>query len=511
LAELTTFDLASLEQFTSDLVAAGFEPVGSTDRRCWEGPISLSLATLTTATTMRICIREGWPFRHPHLVVRGLEIEHVNDQGVVCLWQEDDNSREWISYEGLTRRIADWCHRAQTGFGPEDQALDAFMGWTTRTAVLATYDLDTIRPRTAHGGQTGRFHGSQLRDSLIQLRTGAGAAESLGGHWFHVGDLSKPPRNMAELRSMLTGAQTRTLNKCVNRLASSPRSELALIIGRRHGSEDVLVLRLSDDGNGGMKSEALEPAPNDHATLVTRAGPSAWQLGNKKVVCFGVGAIGSHVALLLSESGIGSLRLVDEELLRPGNVVRHAVGQSGVSLSKVDAVKSIIAEHAPWTMVEVTPTAVWNTDDLTALLRGIDVAIDGTGNAAFGEEISRLADQCGVPLVSVALYRQGAIGRVRRQHIPTDTRIFQRASDQDYPVIPEGSDNLDDQIPMLEQGCSAPVNNAPPSSVVAVSALCSQMTIDALTGRMLYPDEVIDVYEPLEESPFDQIGRVGHH
>ena len=31
---------------------------------------------------------------------------------------------------------------------------------------------------------------------------------------------------------------------------------------------------------------------------------------------------------------------------------------------------------------------------------------------------------------------------------------------------------------------------------------------DALTGRFEFDDEVIDVYRPLSEPPFDRIGRV---
>ena len=39
---------------------------------------------------------------------------------------------------------------------------------------------------------------------------------------------------------------------------------------------------------------------------------------------FGCGAIGSNVACRLAEAGTGMLRLVDADIMRPGNIVRHA-------------------------------------------------------------------------------------------------------------------------------------------------------------------------------------------
>jgi len=83
-----TLDGASLDSFTTELIAAGFEPVRGTNRREWDGPCPQPLAGLTPATSMRIRIRDGWPFRHPHVLVCELPVEHVNAEGVVCLWAE---------------------------------------------------------------------------------------------------------------------------------------------------------------------------------------------------------------------------------------------------------------------------------------------------------------------------------------------------------------------------------------------------------------------------------------
>ncbi len=50
-------------------------------------------------------------------------------------------------------------------------------------------------------------------------------------------------------------------------------------------------------------------------------------------------------------------------------------------------------------------------------------------------------------------------------------------------------------------------SNAPPASVLACASLIAQATIDVLMERFEFEDEVIDVYRPLPETPFDRVGR----
>ena len=57
-------------------------------------------------------------------------------------------------------------------------------------------------------------------------------------------------------------------------------------------------------------------------------------------------------------------------------------------------------------------------------------------------------------------------------------------------------------------GCSVPVNNAPPSAVMACAALIVQVTLDALTGLFEFHDELVDVYWAITGPPFDRVGRV---
>ena len=116
-----------------------------------------------------------------------------------------------------------------------------------------------------------------------------------------------------------------------------------------------------------------------------------------------------------------------------------------------------------------------------------------------------VAEFLGKPMIAGALYRGGFIGRVQRQALPDDTPIHQRQISARYPEIPGGAAAV--EFATLELGCSAPVNNAPPSSVSACAALIVQAAIDVLTGRFEFADEMIDVYRPLPGTEFDIVGR----
>ena len=256
-----------------------------------------------------------------------------------------------------------------------------------------------------------------------------------------------------------------------------------------------------------MEAEALVAEPNDERTLRLRAGPDAEILEGRRAVLFGVGALGGHVAVTLAESGIELLRVVDGDLLSPGNVVRHVAGHDQVGGPKVNAVEVVIENHAPWAQVDaVLPSANrGGRTEIEKLIIDADVVIDATGNDAFVYPLAQVAEEVGKPLISGALLRGGFIGRVQRKAVDIDAPINDRPDSTDYPVVPPGDSNVDLAEPNL--GCSAPVNNAPPASVLACASLIAQAAIDVLTERFEFEDEIIDVYRPLPEAPFDRLGR----
>ena len=108
----------------------------------------------------------------------------------------------------------------------------------------------------------------------------------------------------------------------------------------------------------------------------------------------------------------------------------------------------------------------------------VDIVLEATGLAGFTNLLSVICEQRGMPLVSAALYRSGAVARVRRQ-VPGCTPIYAIVPiSRTIPTIPPGEEPL-----VFEPGCSSPINNASPVAVAAVSALTAEVVIDSLTAR----------------------------
>lgn len=503
--ELDTLEPASLDQFTTEMIQAGFEPVPNTNRRVWEGPISPSFADLTSAGTMRIRFRDGWPYAHPYLYVDGLRAEHLNAEGVVCLWREDDTSRAWLTFAGVEQRIAAWCERVRTGFSPQDLVLDAYLAYSRTASTLATFDPTQIRPGEFTDGQHGKIYGHEKHSGLIELHPQPQEKDTLRGCWYYRRHVEIPPRTLNEFRGSLARGQRTNLDRGLKRAREGHPDglDLAMLLWHREDRLDVLVIRLKIV-SGDLKSTALRPAPVDEASFLARAGADAVELRAFRVVLFGCGTIGSPAALLACTSGVGDLHLVDGGVLRPGNVVRHAAGLPFIGLPKAMAVERIAKHHAPWVSIRSTPESPMSPGKVAQHIREADLALDMTGHAPFIDIVCRVAEIEQTPLVSAALFRSGAIGRVRRQIPGEDTPMYRRADDSRFPVIPaEESEDFS-----LEIGCSAPVNRAPPHASGAVAALAVGVVIDTLLGRRNYAEETLEVYRPLAFPPFDVLGRV---
>lgn len=170
--------------------------------------------------------------------------------------------------------------------------------------------------------------------------------------------------------------------------------------------------------------------------------------------------------------------------------------------SKASAMSAYLYGRAPWTEVETICSSPWEPEQVRELIEDADVVVELTGYGRFTDLLSLIAAEADRPLVSGALHRRGAIGRARCQ-IAGRPLIAERIDPTRYPIIPP-----DEEVPQaFEPGCSEPVNNASPIRVERLAGLVADLAIDVALGREV-PDEVVEVYEPIDNSPFDRRGRL---
>lgn len=500
--QVSTLELASLEKLQSQLIEAEFEPLPG-DLSEWRGPLVECLTQFTSASTMTIKFVDGWPFQHPRLYVQGMNEPHSNPAGDVCLWPSGAVSDQWLTFEGYVARIEEWARRtAEDDFGPEDFALDAHLAFAhTHPDAIATVNLGSLRLPDAPRGITvisGRWSMGKRVMEIV-----GGSDNPIVGRAYWVKGVRAAPRDIETIRDLLSTEQRHNFERRYHSVAESGEPRLFLISWEREDEQEALVV-LAENRDGVVAAEAIEVAPIDTEYLMLRAGDDARLLSEKRVIIFGIGAIGSNLAFRLAESGVGKLTLVDSDTLRPGNVVRHAASRRLVGAPKVGAVHLELENRTPWTVVKTIEGNTWNPDEIRKAIEDHDCVVDATGLASFTIQLSILGERTGIPLVSSALYYGGSLTRIRRQADPADVSIAKRSPDTGHLALPP----RETECFAHEPGCSAPVNNASPVSVAAAAARTAFVVIDYLTGAMTYGDEVIEVLRPLDIARFDRVGII---
>jgi hypothetical protein len=489
--EVSAADRAAFDTFTTELIAAGFDSIAG-DEHHWRGPIDPSFRPFTEALSMRFEIRDGWPIRHPYLFVDGLMgRRHVNAQGNVCLWEESDDTLRWLHLEEIRDRIREWCddqtHESSV------PALDTHLYFDRWTHQLVVLDVDSFVAADQIRETDGEA-GSLRAKSYSGIFT-VGAVGPIPVRWYYRDSVPAPPSSSIAFAYSLTHKQ-RVDFLTFSEGRGRHRVALALLLWRDNGNVAITALLLTRD----KATVALEVARNDPTILRLRSGPDAELLGAKSAVIFGLGAVGSHLAMLLARCGLSSLTLVDSAVLRPGDLARHASLPSFVGTSKAVATKSMVESITGTTATAIT-NELWATDALRNLCGATNLVIDATGNAAYTDLLSVIAAFTRNGLVAVALHRQGKIARVRVQ-VSGTAPILERSSASGFPVIPPLS--IGGQL-RWEAGCGAPINNAPPWSVSAAASLAVRVSLDVLADRLTDDVDVIDVYEP-SQPPFDRRG-----
>ncbi|MFN9847089.1 MAG: HesA/MoeB/ThiF family protein [Alphaproteobacteria bacterium] len=142
-----------------------------------------------------------------------------------------------------------------------------------------------------------------------------------------------------------------------------------------------------------------------HLVLREVGGPGQQKLKAATVLIVGAGGLGAPAALYLAAAGVGSIRIVDPDVVDLSNLQRQIIyAGADRGRSKVDA----SAERLLGLNPNVAVVALNQTfDDTTAdaLLAGVDLVLDGTDNFAVRFSVNAACVRHGVPLVS------GAIGR----------------------------------------------------------------------------------------------------
>ena len=104
------------------------------------------------------------------------------------------------------------------------------------------------------------------------------------------------------------------------------------------------------------------------------------KLKKTRVCILGLGGLGSNVAVLLTRSGIGYLKLVDFDIVEASNLNRQQYRISHIGIKKTEAMKSIIKEINPFVETEVLDIKV-DRENIYSIVGDIEIVVEAFDRA----------------------------------------------------------------------------------------------------------------------------------
>ena len=129
------------------------------------------------------------------------------------------------------------------------------------------------------------------------------------------------------------------------------------------------------------------------------------RLKNAKVLCVGAGGLGSPALLYLAAAGVGTLGIVDFDVVDESNLQRQVIhGQSDIGRSKAESARDSIREINPYVNVIVHSERL-DSDNAMQIFADYDLIVDGTDNFATRYLVNDACVLLGKPYVWGSIYR----------------------------------------------------------------------------------------------------------
>tara|TARA_Y100000590_G_scaffold2006_1_gene2601 strand:- start:25687 stop:26805 length:1119 start_codon:yes stop_codon:yes gene_type:complete len=123
------------------------------------------------------------------------------------------------------------------------------------------------------------------------------------------------------------------------------------------------------------------------------------KLKNARVTVIGVGGLGSPITQQLVAMGIGTVRIVDRDVVEISNLHRQVLyGDEDVGLSKAEAAHDRLKRINPKVMIEPLTLSI-NDDTVDEAINNSDVVIDGLDSVSARYSINRACVRLKIPYI----------------------------------------------------------------------------------------------------------------
>jgi molybdopterin/thiamine biosynthesis adenylyltransferase len=140
-----------------------------------------------------------------------------------------------------------------------------------------------------------------------------------------------------------------------------------------------------------------------HIVLREVGGPGQARLKTARVLVVGAGGLGAPVLLYLAAAGIGTLGVIDDDVVSLSNLQRQVIfGNDDIGTRKVDGAEAAIARLNPHVQIE-THMARLEAGNALDFISKYDIVADGSDNFATRYLVSDACYFAKKPLVTAAV------------------------------------------------------------------------------------------------------------
>ena len=196
--------------------------------------------------------------------------------------------------------------------------------------------------------------------------------------------------------------------------AAGVRSAFAANTMKELGYEDATSMkggfnRWKDEGRPWSTPDALTPEQRNryqrHLLLPEVGETGQLQLLNSKVLLLGAGGLGSPAAMYLAAAGVGTLGIIDMDVVDSSNLQRQILhNMDRIGERKVDSAKKTLSALNPDVDV-VTYDVRLGADNILDIIDGYDVIVDGTDNFPTRYLVNDAALLKRIPVVHGSIFR----------------------------------------------------------------------------------------------------------
>ena len=217
------------------------------------------------------------------------------------------------------------------------------------------------------------------------------------------------------LESHIEGRVTDRNRPIVVMCAGGTRSVFAAKTLGELGYRDVVSMeggfnRWKDEGRAWQKPRTLTPDQRSryHRHLLLPEVGEAGQLKllNARVLLLGAGGLGSPAAMYLAAAGVGTIGIVDMDIVDESNLQRqilHNIDRIGER--KVDSAKKTLTAINPDVNVIAYDTRLGADNIMSILSEGWDVIVDGADNFPSRYILNDASVKLGIPVVHGSIFR----------------------------------------------------------------------------------------------------------